>query len=106
MLNSDVSTLNALIADDLIFTTHLGQVIGKMDDLNAHRDGVIAIQGIILSDQRIQYTNDFAIVSVQANIIGTFAGKKLEGNFRFTRVWVPSLKGKWQVMAGHSSMLA
>lgn len=44
MLNSDVNTLNELLAPELIFTNHLGQVLGKQDDLNAHQSGTLKIQ--------------------------------------------------------------
>jgi Domain of unknown function (DUF4440) len=39
MLSSDVAALNELLAPDLIFTNHLGQLLGKDDDLAAYRSG-------------------------------------------------------------------
>jgi len=35
MLSSDVNVLNELLAPELIFTNHLGQLLGKEDDLAA-----------------------------------------------------------------------
>jgi hypothetical protein len=35
MLGSDVTALDDLLAPDLIFTNHLGQLLGKDDDLAA-----------------------------------------------------------------------
>ncbi len=36
MLASDVNALDDLLSPELIFTNHLGQVMGKQDDLAAH----------------------------------------------------------------------
>jgi hypothetical protein len=41
MLRSDVVVLDELLAPELIFTNHLGRVLGKEDDLAAHRSGVL-----------------------------------------------------------------
>jgi hypothetical protein len=43
MLASDASTLDELLAPELIFTNHLGQVLGKQDDLGAHQSGLVQI---------------------------------------------------------------
>lgn len=39
MLNSDVLTLDELIAEDLLFTMHTGLLINKQADLEAYRSG-------------------------------------------------------------------
>ena len=39
MLYSDVNELDALIAPELLFTNHLGQIFSKQEDLDAHRSG-------------------------------------------------------------------
>ncbi len=41
MLDSDVAELDTLIAPELIFTNHLGQLIGKQEDLAIHRSGAL-----------------------------------------------------------------
>jgi len=39
MLNSDVAELDALIAPELIFTSYLGQLVSKQQDLAIHQSG-------------------------------------------------------------------
>jgi hypothetical protein len=39
MLNSDLAVLDELLAPELIFTNHLGHLLGKEDDLAAYRFG-------------------------------------------------------------------
>jgi hypothetical protein len=51
MLSSDVAALNELLTEDLIFTNHLGQLLGKNDDLSAYRSGVLKIVRLEPSEQ-------------------------------------------------------
>jgi ketosteroid isomerase-like protein len=106
MLHSDVGALEGLLAQDLIFTNHLGQLVGKDDDLAAHRSGVLKIHELSPSEQRIQARDETAIVSVRVQLNGTYSGIPANGDFRFTRVWELSRDNKWQVIAAHSCMIA
>ncbi len=106
MLQSDVFTLDELLAPNLIFTNHLGYLMTKQDDLEAHQSGMLEISEITLSGQKIIIHDDVAIVSVQAHILGGFAGKISEGDFRFTRVWSKASCNTWQIIVGHSSIVA
>lgn len=105
MLNSDVATLDELISPKLLFTNHLGMLISKEQDLDAHRSGALEIRSINLSEIRIMPFSDAAIVSAKTEIVGRYAGQEANGTFRFTRVW-SSDSGNWQVVAGHSCLLA
>ena len=103
MINSDVQTLDHLLADDLVFTNHLGQLMTKKADLDSHRSGVVSINQLELSDQHIKILGDIAVVNVAARISGTFAGKPFEEILRFTRVWQTKTPGYWQVIVGHAT---
>lgn len=106
MLSSDVSALDELLSPELIFTNHLGQVLRKEDDLDAHRSGLVKITELTPSERHVLLKADAAIVSVRMHLAGSYAGVTLEADFRFTRVWAPSSGGTWQVVAGHSSVVA
>jgi ketosteroid isomerase-like protein len=105
MLGSDVNTLDELLAPELIFTNHLGQVLGKQDDLNAHQSGKLKVQVLTPSEQHIQLRENVAIVTVRVHLIGSYAGIASDHDFRFTRIWTLSTIGKWQVVAAHSSVV-
>jgi ketosteroid isomerase-like protein len=106
MLDSDVNALNELLANELIFTNHLGQIFTKQDDINAHQSGIINIETITPSEQQIKLVDsNVAIVTVKVNIIGSYAGIKSNFIFRFTRVWHLSLNNIWQVIVAHSSVI-
>jgi hypothetical protein len=105
MLQSDIVELDALIAPELLFTNHLGQVISKDADLDAHRSGRFKFTELTPSDRQIQLNDGFAIVSVLMHILGSYEGNPVELNIRFTRVWAISTHGSLQIIAGHTSEL-
>lgn len=105
MLQSDLEALDKLLAADLVFTNHLGHLMSKDDDMGAHQSGVLKIDKIDLSDQQIKILQDTAIVTVQAHIVGTFAGESSSGDFRFTRVWARTSNDRWQLVVAHSSIV-
>jgi ketosteroid isomerase-like protein len=106
MLSSDVAALNELLAPDLIFTNHLGQLLGKSDDLAAYRSGVLKIAGLEPSEQHVRVLGEVAIVSVRMQVSGTYEGAPANGDFRFTRVWARSQQEIWQIVAAHSVLIA
>jgi ketosteroid isomerase-like protein len=106
MLASDVSVLNELLAPEIIITSHLGELLGKRDDLAAHASGLIKIHELNPSEQHIQIHREVAIVSVRMQLFGSYNGSPANGDFRFTRVWAVSSSGVWHIVAAHIGMVA
>jgi ketosteroid isomerase-like protein len=104
MKESNLLALDALLSDDLIFTSHTGQMFTKQDDLDAHASGNVEIFDINASEQVIRPMGDIAIVSVLLEISGSFFGNTEVGFFRFTRVWKEAGEGM-QVVAAHSTQV-
>lgn len=105
MRNSDLDELDALLADELVFTDHLGALWGKQDDLAAHRSGVINVRSVRASRERVRVLDGAAVVNVRLAIAGTFGGEEASGVFQFTRIWMPLREGRWQVVAAHSTLV-
>jgi ketosteroid isomerase-like protein len=105
MLHSDVAELDALIAPELLFTTHFGQIATKQEDLEAHRSGFFKFTEITPSDRQIQINPGFTVVSVLMHLVGIHGGIPFDQNIRFTRVWAISSNGSLQIIAGHTSEL-
>lgn len=106
MLTSDVTTLDKLLASDLIFINHLGHLISKEDDLNAHRCGLIKIDQLDVSEQTIRVHKDTATVTARTRIKGEFQGHLANIDLRFTRVWVKEpINVNWQVSVAHSCLV-
>ncbi|MEM6522011.1 MAG: nuclear transport factor 2 family protein [Cyanobacteria bacterium P01_C01_bin.70] len=106
MLSSDIAVLDRLIADDLLFTNHLGQIMTKQADLDAHRQGLIAIDNLDLTDQQMRIMGEVAIVSVQAHIVGKFAGEPTDIRLRFTRIWQKVSPNQCQIVAAQATAVA
>jgi hypothetical protein len=64
MLLSDVSALDELLGPELLFTNHLGQLLSKKDDLEAHRSGVLKVNELTPSEQHVHCHDQAAVVSV------------------------------------------
>lgn len=103
MLASDVKTLDELISTDLIFTNHLGQLLGKQDDLESHRLGALKFYTLEPSEGKMRASGNTAIVSVRMRASGAYCGSPWAADLRFTRVWHLSQSDTWQIVAGHSS---
>lgn len=105
MLASDCSALGELISPDLIFTNHLGQVYGKPDDLNMHRDGLLKLHTLEPSEVRVKANDGLAVVSTRMTVGGTFDNTAFHEDLRYTRVWHLSSRGRWEILTGHSSRI-
>ena len=105
MMNNDVEVLDELIAPDLLFTGHLGQLTSKADDLAAHRARLLRLEKLEPSERHIQVYSDFAVVSVLMHLVGTYAGEPIDQRMRYTRVWTVYPNGLLQISAGHMSEL-
>lgn len=106
MLSSNTAELDKLLSSELIFTNHFGTVVSKQDDINLHASGDLDIKELQLSDQKIKLVNDAAVVTTQADIIGSYQGMPATGSFRFTRVWSRTTELHWQVVVGHACLIA
>lgn len=105
MKTSNVAELDALLADNVIFTNHNGHIVSKEDDLNAHRSGELEIFSLETSAQIIEVLDaNTAIVSVVKDMSLSFAGHASIGIFRFTRVW-HNKGNNWQIVSAHSSQV-
>ena len=102
-LHGDVTALERLIDDDLIFTSLDGAIVGKQDDLELHRSGRLRITRMEPIDRRVMILGDIAVVSAKMNAAASFDGAVSEGLLRYTRVWRKHADG-CRIVAGHMSV--
>ncbi|OYO25912.1 nuclear transport factor 2 family protein [Janthinobacterium sp. PC23-8] len=106
MMDSDVAQLTLLLADDMLFTNHLGHQISKAVDLAAHEQRLLAITELQASEQQVRLQGKVAVVSVRMRLTGSYHDVETHGDFRFTRVWAQGSDGTLQVIAAHSGIVA
>lgn len=99
MIANDVETLDVLIAESLVFTGPTGQLITKQMDLDCHRSGIQKISKLSPLEQTVQIYENFAVVTVKMNLVGTFANESINGKYRYTRIW-SRINNSLQLVAG------
>lgn len=103
MLNSDVDELDVLLSDELLVTGPDGRLVGKADDLAAHRSGLLRIKTMVPQEVTLKRLSDaVAVVFALIALEGTFQEQPFAGHYRYTRVWSKQ-NGHWQIVAAHIS---
>jgi len=103
MLHNDVRVLDELIAPELLFTGHVGQLASKADDLAAHQARLLRLKEIEPLEQHSLIHEGIGVVSVLMHLVGTYDGAPIDQRMRYTRVWATSGDGSVQIIAGHMS---
>ncbi len=103
MISDDLPELNALLANDLLVTGPDGLLVGKEEDIEAHRNGEIRITSMKALETDYRFLQGVTIVFVLMEIAGSFQGQTFQGRYRYTRVW-HDRNGNWQIVAAHISL--
>ena len=86
-LNGDISVLDELISDNLLFTGPDGQLGTKAQDLEAYRSGTVKFMEHIPEELRIRRVGESAAISsLRAQLTVNIAGNISGGKYRYTRV--------------------
>lgn len=104
-ISSNVSLLQELLCDELVFVGPSGEIFTKQMDLELHRSGSIKITKLEPQEQEIRCLNGAAVTVTKIFLAGTFQGASFAGDFRYTRIWHQTEKG-WRILAGHCSAIA
>lgn len=103
MLAGDADRLDAILADGAVFTSQDGARLGKVDDLAAHRSGLLRIATIKpRGASLVRDFGDTVIACVTLALTGRFDGTPFAGTFAYTRVWRRHGE-RWLVEAAHAS---
>jgi ketosteroid isomerase-like protein len=103
-LTADVSALDRLISDDLLFTGPDGSLGTKADDLAAYRNGVMRVAAHEPEEMRVRRVGaDAAVVALRTRMSGSFAGTPFDVTARYTRVWARE-DGRWRIVGGQVSV--
>lgn len=104
MLAADVDALERLLSPDLLFTTHMGQVIGKQQDLDMHRSGLLKFREIAAGERLVVADGRVGVMSARMRLVGSFGASPFDLDLRCTRTWRQADDGQWQILAGHMSV--
>lgn len=101
-LAADVAELDALIAEELLFTGPTGELGTKAEDLELHGSGAVRFREHRPEELRVRRVgSDVAVSALRAWLVVEVMGARIEGCYRYTRVWARERDGAWRVVGGH-----
>jgi hypothetical protein len=102
---SDVSELDLLIADDLLFAGPTGELATKAMDLELHRTGGTQFHEFVSKELEIRvWSEHFVLALAKISLSGTYLGNAFAGNFQYMRIWRKGNNG-WQIVGGSISTM-
>ena len=100
MSASDLSELDKLIADDLLFLGPTGELVTKAMDLEVHRTGAMQFHEFVPKALEMQVlSEDFVLALAKIFLSGTYLENDFSGDYRYLRVWRKAEDG-WQIVGG------
>ncbi|MBD2256775.1 nuclear transport factor 2 family protein [Pseudanabaena sp. FACHB-2040] len=103
MAASDVSELDVLIADDLLFVGPTGELATKAMDLELHRTGGTQFHEFVPKELEIRVCSEnVVLVAAKIFLSVTYLGNAFSGDYRYMRVWHKGENG-WQIVGGSAS---
>jgi ketosteroid isomerase-like protein len=105
MLAGDVDELDRLLHPELLAVGPDGELVGKEEDLAAHRSGLFKISELTEEHVHMRLSGDTALTFVVLQIRGTIGEAEISGRMRYTRTWTRD-GGAWRVIGAHISPAA
>lgn len=103
VLSSNTSSMDSLLADDYTAITANGTLQTKQDWLASLRSGRLRFTALDISDRKVRFYGNTAVVTSRAQVEGTGSEGGAFGSFRYTRVYVQNVQGKWKIVSFEAS---
>lgn len=105
VLRSNTAEMSALLARDYTAITPNGTLQTKQDTLANLRSGKLHFTTINISDRKIRFYGNTAVVTSRARVEGMKDNSPISGNFRYTRVYVRNAQGQWKIVSFEASRI-
>ncbi|MGD9617022.1 MAG: nuclear transport factor 2 family protein [Alphaproteobacteria bacterium] len=102
MSQGDVGTLNALIADELVYTHSSARLDTKKSLIENMQTGKTVYTAVVPSDVQAQDYGDTVVLTGNARISVKSGDNAMNFGVRFTDVWA-NKGGNWQMVAWQST---
>lgn len=103
VLNSDVRTMDSLLADDYMAITASGTLQSRDETLANLRSGRLHFTSLTITDRKVRFYGATAVVTCLATIQGTNPEGPVTGDYRYTHVYVRDAKGVWKIVSVEAS---
>ena len=104
MAQKDITTLNALLSDDLVYTHSSARLDTKQSLIRAMESGTTVYTAVEPSDVKAQDLGDTVVLTGVAHISVMSSGRPNSFGVRFTDVYA-NRGGQWQMVAWQSTRL-
>ena len=105
ILHRKVQVMDGLLADDYMAITATGMLQSKQQALDSLKSGAMAFNSIELSDRKVRFYGQTALVTSRAEISAKGASGDISGSYRFTRVYVRDSRGGWKIVSFEASRI-
>ncbi|WP_420238086.1 nuclear transport factor 2 family protein [Telmatobacter bradus] len=103
VLHADVNAMSNLLSDDYIAITARGTLLTKDQTLDKLRSGKVHVSALELSDHRVRFYAQTAVVTSEASMEGSNSEGEVSGHFRYTHVYVKNAGGVWKIVSFEAS---
>ena len=104
MLRNDITALDRLLADEVIFTDPQGSVIDKVEDLSVHESGDLVVTSYEADELIVRVFGSTAITNLKVRLTGLFKGESFSGVYRYTRTYLKQNE-RWQIIAAQATAI-
>ena len=105
LLKRDPSANQRYLAEDVVLTDPEGVVSDKKTAITDVTSADLKLESSSISDMKVRVYGDTAVVTYRTTDRGSYRGKRIDGQHRWTDVFVKR-NGNWQVVASHGSNVA
>lgn len=105
ILKGDANTLGGLLAEDYTAISSSGTLQSKDEALANIRNRRIHFTSMDLSERKVRFYGNTALVTSLAQVEGTNPDGEVTGSFRYTRVYVRNAQGQWKIVSFEASRI-
>jgi ketosteroid isomerase-like protein len=103
-LKGDLAAMERMLADDFVEIDPAGKVNKKAEHIEQFKSGKLKFQSLVLSNMRVRFYGDVAVVNGNAEDKATLDGKDISGKYSFTDVLVRH-RGEWKAVSTQATQI-
>ncbi|MGB7263967.1 MAG: nuclear transport factor 2 family protein [Terracidiphilus sp.] len=103
IMTSNTKAMDSLLSEDYMAITPSGTIQNKDETLASLRSGRLHVTLLDVSDRKVRFYGNTAVVTSLAEIQASTPDGTLSGNYRYMRVYARDPAGNWQIVSFEAS---